>query len=156
MPVSCLLLVLAAHANPIACELRGDLALAEDGRHVDVSFLGACDEIEGYDEALAVQVEDGDGWKVVGTHWERTGQEEAEGGSGPQTYGVWEQQVACPGAGATEFRVAWIDADGAEGWFGERIACEGHGWSCAAAGGPGSFLAVLCGLALLLPARRRR
>jgi hypothetical protein len=147
------LLAALAQANPIACELPGELTTSDDGRHVIASFLGACDEIMDYDRALAVQVQDGDGWKVLGGHWEHTGQREADGGSGAQAYGLYEQEVGCPGEGPHAFRVAWIDQEGAEGWFGEDLECGGAG--CAAAPRrAGLTLALLAGLGLLVPRRR--
>ncbi|MFH1466409.1 MAG: hypothetical protein ABIO70_18645 [Pseudomonadota bacterium] len=148
-----LLLASLAHANPIACELRGELVAGDDGRHVVASFLGACDEIMDYDKALAVQVQEGSGWKVLGGQWERTGRREADGGSGAQDYGFYQQEVGCPGEGTHAFRLAWIDEDGAEGWFGEDLACGGAG--CAAAPGrPVLGLWLLAGIGLLVPRRR--
>jgi hypothetical protein len=158
MPPLALLLCALAHANPIACEQRGEIGIAEDGHHVWARFLGLCDSAAGYDDALAVQYQgdDEDGWTVIESHWVRTGTEEAEGGSGLESYSVFEQTVACPDEGNFEFRVAWINPDGAEGWFGQRIACEGPGSGCAALPSDGRCALALCGLALVGLALRRR
>ncbi len=146
----------ASLANPIACEQRGDVGIAEDGTQVVASFLGMCEDAATYDELLAVQVQlDGD-WSILEGGWQNTGPEQAEGGSGVETYSVFEQAVDCPAAGPYEFRVAWIDSGGLQAWYGERIECAGRGGGCATAPRAPTGLGAL-GLALLgLAATLRR
>ncbi len=157
-------LALALFAAPVAaddlvpCEMRGEMNLDRDGRQVQANFLGACGDVEDYDKALAVQVEEDDGsWTVIGTHWEVVDSEELEFDGEWTTYRRFEQLVACPGAGPYEFRVAWINPDGAEAWFGDRLDCERRGSSCSSAPRrPSTWLTLLAVFATLLSATRRR
>jgi hypothetical protein len=71
------------------------------------------------------------------------------------TYRVFEQQVACPGPGPWDFRVAWIDRDGVEPWTQDRFDCIGPA-GCATTGGltPVPWVALLA-LIIILPSRCR-
>jgi hypothetical protein len=145
----------AARADLIPCEQRATIALAPDEQHVQASFLGSCGEVEDYDQALAIQVETDDGWTIAGTHWEVTGSEDWEIDGEIVTYRVFEQQVACPGPGPWDFRVAWIDRDGVEPWTQDRFDCIGPA-GCATTGGltPVPWVALLA-LIIILPSRCR-
>ena len=94
---------------------------------------------------------------MIGTHWEVVGSEEVEDNGELYTYRRFEQLVNCPGQGPHEFRVAWINPDGAESWFGDRLDCEGKGWGCASAPGRpnGAAALLLMASALLVPWRRK-
>ncbi len=160
LSVSALLLALAAplaQDDFVPCEADSNIGLARDGAHVWANFLGACGEVSDYDDALAFLVEEDDGWTVIGTHWEVAGTEEVEYDDELHTYRRFDQEVDCPSKGAHEFRVAWINRDGAEAWFGDRFDCTGGVSGCASLSGDPSVPAGLwlVGAALLALGRRR-
>ena len=147
----------AARADFVPCEQQGTIALDLDGQHVWASFLGACGEAADYDEDLAVQVDLDDGWSIVGDRWSVQGTEEIEVDGEQVLYRVLAKQVPCPGRGPYDFRLAWINRDGIEVWFSERIDCKGS-LGCTAtrpATAPLLGLLALCGGLPLLWRRRR-
>jgi hypothetical protein len=157
MPCAALLLALltpAALADFVPCEQRGSMWLEADGQHVGADFLGSCGDVAYYDQALSIQVELDEGWSVVGTHWDVVGSEQVEVDGELVEYRAFEQLVSCPGEGAWDFRVAWMNDDGVETWFGDRFDCESPGACSSAPVGPALLLCLLAGL-WVVPTRRR-
>ncbi len=144
-----------AHAGLIPCEQRGSMELDPDGSHVLASFLGACGEVSDYDRALAVQVELDDGWSIIGTHWEVQGSQDIEIDGELVTYRIFEQEVSCPGRGPYDFRVAWVDRDGAEAWYDDRFDCDGS-LGCTSAPTPMALPPGMLALVGILPLTLRR
>jgi len=160
-----------ASANPVAAELGESFELMEGGDRVEVSFLGIMN-VADYDQYLLVQ------WNVDGT-WKTSsgsrtvdGTEEANGGSGVETYNRLTRVAPCPAAGDQLIRLVYQDEDDPEDlyeWTGATITCEAAGQTdgepdsgCAVAGSPGAvgpvpgLLAIVAGAVLLLRRRRGR
>lgn len=141
-----------AQANPVSCEKAGSITLAEDGKHALVQVLNSCEGPDDFAEYYAVQVNKG-GWKTLHGDWAEVDTAEANGGSGMETYTVYENEVACPGQGSYDFRVAFVFDDETESWFSDTVECEGRGGCSAVPVGAG-LGALLLSLGLVATRRR--